>query len=70
MGERKDLSTRCLQRAIERGVLPPDADISMILDSWAGLMLFRCLFFSQILDESDVELLVDATLAAPLRFPA
>ncbi|MBH1933797.1 TetR/AcrR family transcriptional regulator [Streptomyces sp. AV19] len=67
IGERKKLSARCLQRAIERGVLPPDTDVSMILDSWAGLMLFRCVFFSQVLDKSDVERLVDTTLAAPLQ---
>ncbi|MET8699685.1 MULTISPECIES: TetR/AcrR family transcriptional regulator [unclassified Kitasatospora] len=65
VGERKNRSTQALERAIERGDLPPDTDVSLVLDSWAGVMLFRCLFFDETFSEADVERLVDGTLNSP-----
>ncbi|MEV6975320.1 TetR/AcrR family transcriptional regulator [Kitasatospora sp. NPDC093806] len=70
IGERKSRSTQCLERAIERGDLPADTDVSLVLDSWAGVMLFRCLFFGETLSAADVERLVDTTLVSPHRLPA
>ncbi|WP_406109498.1 TetR/AcrR family transcriptional regulator [Streptomyces sp. NBC_01003] len=67
--ERKTFSRQVLHRAIERGDLPTDTDVSMVLDSWAGLMLFRRLFYDQVLDDQDVQRLVDTTLASPHRLP-
>ncbi|WP_432092905.1 TetR/AcrR family transcriptional regulator [Streptomyces sp. bgisy100] len=69
IGARKKRSAECLHRALERGDLPAGTDVSMVLDSWAGLMLFRCLFFGDTLDEAEVERLVDATLMTPPRLP-
>ncbi|MFI9779897.1 TetR/AcrR family transcriptional regulator [Streptomyces sp. NPDC051956] len=67
--ERKTFSRQVLHRAIERGDLPTDTDVPMVLDSWAGLMLFRRLFYDQVLDDQDVQRLVDTTLASPHRLP-
>ncbi|MER6034002.1 MULTISPECIES: TetR/AcrR family transcriptional regulator [unclassified Streptomyces] len=65
--ERKRQSTAVLQRAVDRGDMAKDADISTILDMWAGLMLFRSLFFDVSFDEQAVRNLVAATLDSPPR---
>ncbi|WP_369211872.1 TetR/AcrR family transcriptional regulator [Streptomyces flavofungini] len=67
---RKASSYEVLARAVERGTLPEDTDISLILDSWAGTMLFRSLFFGASVDEETVRRMVAATVAAPPRRPA
>lgn len=63
--ERKKQSVAVLERAVERGILPADADISAVLDMWAGLMLFRSLFYGIGLDGGAVRNLVNATLTSP-----
>lgn len=65
--DRKFVSLRCLQRAVDRGDLPSDTDLSLVLDSWAGIMLFRCLFFDKALSEKEIESLVESTLRSPHR---
>ncbi|MFD4790594.1 TetR/AcrR family transcriptional regulator [Streptomyces sp. NPDC058459] len=65
--QRKKQSVVVLDRAIDRGTLPPDADVSTVLDMWAGLMLFRSLFYGVSLDEQFVRDLVSATLGSPPR---
>ncbi|GHF20633.1 MULTISPECIES: TetR/AcrR family transcriptional regulator [Streptomyces] len=67
---RKAASRSVVVRAVERGLLPPDTDVSLVLDSWAGTMLFRSLFSEKSLDEETVRRVVDATLASPPRLPA
>ncbi|MFJ3880981.1 TetR/AcrR family transcriptional regulator [Streptomyces sp. NPDC090077] len=67
---RKATSYQVLARAVERGVLPEDTDISLILDCWAGAILFRSLFFEENLDEDTVRRMVEATVASPPRLPA
>ncbi|MFF4406789.1 TetR/AcrR family transcriptional regulator [Streptomyces sp. NPDC001262] len=66
---RKAASREVVVRAVERGLLPPDTDVSLVLDSWAGTMLFRSLFSEKSLDEETVRRVVDATLASPPRLP-
>ncbi|MEU4178581.1 TetR/AcrR family transcriptional regulator [Streptomyces sp. NPDC026589] len=67
---RKRQSTVVLERAVARGVLPEDTDVSLVLDMWAGTMLFRSLFGADAVSEEDVVRLVDATIASPPRRPA
>ncbi|MEU7020196.1 TetR/AcrR family transcriptional regulator [Streptomyces sp. NPDC048717] len=66
---RKASSRVVLERAVERGVLPPDTDISLVLDSWAGAILFRSLFFEENFDEQTVRRMVASTVASPPRLP-
>lgn len=66
---RKKQSMTVMQRALDRGDLPADTDISMVLDMWAGTMLFRSLFSDEAVDAKGIERMVDATLAAPPRRP-
>ncbi|WP_051782170.1 MULTISPECIES: TetR/AcrR family transcriptional regulator [unclassified Streptomyces] len=66
---RKASSYQVLSRAVERGLLPEDTDISLVLDSWAGTILFRSLFFEENLDDDTVRRMVEATLASPPRQP-
>ncbi|MFI1293609.1 TetR/AcrR family transcriptional regulator [Streptomyces sp. NPDC020792] len=65
--ERKRQSALVLRRAVDRGEMPEDADISTILDMWAGLMLFRSLFFELTFDQQAIRSLVRATLGSPPR---
>ncbi|WP_431945518.1 TetR-like C-terminal domain-containing protein [Actinacidiphila sp. bgisy167] len=65
--QRKKQSVAVLDRAVERGALPQDADVSTVLDMWARLMLFRSLFYGVRLDEQSIRGLVSATLASPPR---
>ncbi|MEU3007281.1 TetR/AcrR family transcriptional regulator [Streptomyces sp. NPDC007020] len=66
---RKASSYCVLSRAVERGTLPPDTDISLVLDSWAGAILFRSLFFEEGFDDETVRRMVAATVASPPRLP-
>ncbi|MFG3259534.1 TetR/AcrR family transcriptional regulator [Streptomyces sp. NPDC048172] len=56
-----------VERAVARGALPEDTDVAMVLEQWAGYMLFRGLWHDDPLPEGTVERLVDATLASPPR---
>ncbi|GAA2060261.1 TetR/AcrR family transcriptional regulator [Streptomyces albiaxialis] len=56
-----------VERAVARGDLPADTDVPMVLEQWAGYMLFRGLWHDDPLPEGTVERLVDATLASPPR---
>ncbi|MFH9134927.1 TetR/AcrR family transcriptional regulator [Streptomyces sp. NPDC017524] len=64
---RKRQSTVVLERAVARGVLPEDTDLSLVLDMWAGTMLFRSLFGAEAVSEEEVVRLVDATIVSPPR---
>ncbi|MFF4695198.1 TetR/AcrR family transcriptional regulator [Streptomyces chattanoogensis] len=58
-----------VERAIARGDLPEDTDVPMLLEQWAGYMLFRGLWHDDPLPTDTVRRLVDATLASPPRLP-
>ncbi|WP_406835972.1 TetR/AcrR family transcriptional regulator [Streptomyces sp. AHU1] len=68
--QRKKQSLVVLDRAVDRGALPRDADTSTVLDMWAGLMLFRSLFYGVSPDKQSIRNLVSATLASPPRTTA
>ena len=57
------------ERAVATGALPEDTDVPMLLEQWAGVMLFRGLWHDDPLSEETVRRLVDATLASPPRLP-
>jgi AcrR family transcriptional regulator len=67
---RKARSRTVVERVVARGDLPADTDVDMLLESWAGAMLFRGLFLDQEYDADAVARLVDATLGSPPRLPA
>ncbi|MFG2847125.1 TetR/AcrR family transcriptional regulator [Kitasatospora sp. NPDC048296] len=66
---RKARSRAVLERAISRGDLPPDTDISLVLEMWAGAMMFRSVYFEDSFDDSVLSRLVDATISSPPRLP-
>ncbi|WP_079168389.1 TetR/AcrR family transcriptional regulator [Streptomyces colonosanans] len=67
---RRARSRTVLERAIGRGDLPEDTDISLALEMWAGAMMFRSVFYGDGYDDAALARLVDATLASPPRFAA
>ncbi|MFC0597730.1 TetR/AcrR family transcriptional regulator [Streptomyces palmae] len=66
---RKARSRTVLERAIGRGDLPADTDPDLVLEMWAGAMLFRSLFYDGKYDAEALERLVDAAIASPPRSP-
>ncbi|SDL75413.1 TetR/AcrR family transcriptional regulator [Streptomyces wuyuanensis] len=64
---RKKQSMTVMERALGRGDLPADTDVSLVLDMWAGTMLFRALFSADAMDDETIERFVDATIASPPR---
>jgi hypothetical protein len=58
-----------LQRAIDRGDLPHDADIELMLDIAAGVPMAQLFRLSSVRDERDIEPIVDLLLrgAMPRR---
>ncbi|MFD8599430.1 TetR/AcrR family transcriptional regulator [Kitasatospora sp. NPDC059646] len=66
---RRDRSATVLRRAVARGVLPPDTDVLTLLDTWAGLMLFRGVVLAGDVDDTTVRALVAAALDSPPRLP-
>ena len=61
-----------LQRAIAAGLLPPDADLDLIMDIWAGTVAFRSFRNdSSVASAGQVgRELIDCVLAAPPRLPS
>ncbi|KUJ70498.1 hypothetical protein ACZ90_03650 [Streptomyces albus subsp. albus] len=66
---RKARSRSVLERAIGRGDLPTDTDIDLVLEMWAGAMMFRSLFYDGKYDDDALQRLVDATIVSPPRLP-
>ncbi len=64
--QRRSLS-RDLQRAVAAGLVPADADLELIMDTWAGTLIFRSLLSGAAADPAVGRRLVDATLAAAPR---
>ncbi|MFF8865363.1 MULTISPECIES: TetR/AcrR family transcriptional regulator [unclassified Streptomyces] len=67
---RRARSRTVLQRAMDRGDLPEDTDVSLALEMWAGAMMFRSVFYGDGYDDATLARMVDATLASPPRFDA
>jgi hypothetical protein len=53
-----------LQRAIDRGELPGDLDVDLVLDLLAGPIFYRAFVSHQPADEAYVRALVDTVLRA------
>jgi len=53
-----------LQRAVERGELPPETDLDALVDRLVGPLYYRALVTGQEITEAFVALLVRATLAS------
>ncbi|MFI1764499.1 TetR/AcrR family transcriptional regulator [Streptomyces sp. NPDC020800] len=67
---RRARSRTVLERAMDRGDLPQDTDISLALEMWAGAMMFRSVFYGDGYDDAALARMVDATLSSPPRFHA
>lgn len=64
---RRAVSAAVLKRAIDRGDLPDDTDIDLVMDIWAGTVFYHTLFGAE---QSSLELseqLVDLILSSPPR---
>ena len=69
LDDRRARPREIVQRAIERGELPVDVDVELMLDLLGGTVLFRELIAGHHTDEAYVERLVDAVLPG-FRGPA
>ena len=69
LDDRRARPREIVQRAIERGELPVDVDVELMLDLLGGTVLFRELIAGHHTDEAYVERLVDAVLSG-FRGPA
>ena len=60
-----------LRRAVGRADLPPDADVELIVDFWAGVISYRRTFRRDALGAVFREMLLDLVLSGmvPLREP-
>jgi AcrR family transcriptional regulator len=61
---RRAAGATMLRRAVERGELPPDVDVDLALDLFAGPLYLRALVAGEPLDAKYVERLADAFLRA------
>lgn len=66
---RRAMARTVLERAVKRGDLPEDIDIPMLLEMWAGAMMFRSVFYDDAFDEDAIARMVTATLSSPPRLP-
>lgn len=68
LDEFSEMRTRPLRvafrRAIERGELPPDTDVTLALDLLIGAIMHRRLFFDGVFADDEGERLVDAVIRA------
>ncbi|MEU1012318.1 TetR/AcrR family transcriptional regulator [Streptomyces sp. NPDC005890] len=64
---RRARSRTVMERAMNRGDLPQNTDISLALEMWAGAMMFRSVFYGDTYDDATLARMVDATLASPPR---
>jgi AcrR family transcriptional regulator len=66
LAERRRHGHELLQRAIARGELPADADIEMLMDIWAGTILYRSLITGEALPPDLPEQLTDLLLSGTI----
>lgn len=62
LAERRRHGKELLDHAAARGELPSDADTSLIMDIWAGTILYRALITGEIIDDDLPAKLVDLLL--------
>ena len=62
LADRKTRTRRLLQRAIERGELPPDTDVAVMGSMLVGPIFHRLMITQEPLDDAFVDSLVDALL--------
>jgi len=62
LADRKTRTRRLLQRAIERGELPPDTDVAVMGSMLVGPIFHRLMITQEPLDDAFVDALVDALL--------
>jgi AcrR family transcriptional regulator len=68
---RRAASGRVLKKAIARGDLPPDVDIGLLLDVWAGTVFYRVLVSREPITPDLAKRLTDLLLhGIPPRLPA
>ncbi|MDI1289193.1 MAG: TetR-like C-terminal domain-containing protein [bacterium] len=58
---------RDLQPAVASGLIPADADFDLIMDAWAGTLVFLSLLTGTPTDPAGGRRLIDATLEGPPR---
>jgi AcrR family transcriptional regulator len=61
--DRRKLPRSIVERGIERGELPPDTDVGLLLDVLGGTIFFRVLLTDQPVDEPLVRQLAETVLA-------
>lgn len=61
--ERREPSKAALRRAVDRGELPPDTDLELLLDLLGGPIFVRSLFTQLPVDDQLIEHWVDIVLA-------
>jgi AcrR family transcriptional regulator len=61
--DRRQIPLAALRRAVERGELPPDTDLDLVLDLLGGMVFLRVLMLGEAPTSGQVEAAVDAVLA-------
>lgn len=67
---RRAVAASTLRRVIERGDLPEDLDVDLVMDMWAGTVFYRVLISENPVDDRMADQLVDLVLGAPPRIPS
>lgn len=70
MQDRRDRPRQILRRGIERGELPPDTDVELILDLLGGTVMFRELLAGHPIGDDEIVRMVDRVLAGFRTSPA
>jgi AcrR family transcriptional regulator len=63
MQDRRDRPRQILRRGVERGELPPDTDVELILDLLGGTVMFRELLAGHPVGDDEIVRMVDRVLA-------
>jgi AcrR family transcriptional regulator len=62
--DRRSRPRQAVQRGVDRGELPPDTDVELLLDVLGGTVFYREMVSGEPADEAFVERLVDRLLAS------
>jgi hypothetical protein len=62
--ERRQIGVTVVERAVERGELPPDTDVDLLIDLVSGPIFYRTLVARRPVEPEEVERLIDAALGA------
>ena len=66
LGPRREVARMSLQRAISAGLLPEDLDMELVMDMWAGAVLYRRLFGTEPLNKNFTQQILDLLLEKKL----